>query len=107
MATALEKKRENVPLPLLSEIVNSALDRLGYSPKKEPTTAVQVNVNSQQVVAPVSAEALGAARETLRLVEQRKLELPSRSDSASITSDGEAVAAAGEGETGEGISGAS
>lgn len=60
----MQKKRDAVPLPTLVEITKSSLDRLGYSPKGD---SPQVNVYNTNNV--VSAEALAAAREKLKLVE--------------------------------------
>lgn len=71
---SLEKKRTAVPLPLLHEVADKALNRLGYGPKPSGGAAVAVTVNNangpQQVIAPVSAEALAAARSTLRTIEE-------------------------------------
>lgn len=59
---AIEKKRDAIPLPVLTEITKTALDRLGYSPEaNKPAVVVNNNV--------VSAEALASAREKLKLVE--------------------------------------
>lgn len=60
---AIEKKRDAIPLPVLTELTKTALDRLGYSPEAKAAPAVVVNNNV------VSAEALAAAREKLKLVE--------------------------------------
>lgn len=70
--TALDKKKDSVPLPLLNEITNRALDRLGYGPSAQPANpAVQVNVNTGDTSVQVGAEALAAARDKLRIVEGR------------------------------------
>ena len=61
----LEKKRDAIPLPTLVEITKSTLDRLGYGPSREAGPSVQVSVNNNVV----SAEALAAAREKLKLIE--------------------------------------
>jgi hypothetical protein len=61
----LEKKRDTIPLPMLTEITKSTLDRLGYGPSRSESPSVQVSVNNNVV----SAEALAAAREKLKLVE--------------------------------------
>ena len=63
--SALDKKRDAIPLPILKDIAQVSLDRLGYGPKAAGT-AVQVNVNTANVVSP---EALASAREKLRLIE--------------------------------------
>jgi hypothetical protein len=65
------KKRDAIPLPVLTEITKSTLDRLGYGPQQD-RAAVQVNVSSNVV----SAEALASAREKLKLVEGRVLSDP-------------------------------
>jgi len=59
----LEKKRDAIPLPVLNELTKNTLDRLGYGPSMRDTPAVVVNNNV------VSAEALAAAREKLKVVE--------------------------------------
>jgi hypothetical protein len=64
----LEKKRDTIPLPILTELTKVTLDRLGYSPKTNEA-AVQVNVSNNVV----SAEALAAAREKLKQVEGKVL----------------------------------
>lgn len=99
---ALEKKRESVPLPLLHEISDKALARLGYGPKPAGPAAVAVTVNNSntsaaQVVVPVSAAALAAARDTLKTIEQQKIvDLPL------ALVDSSASAAEGGGEDGNG-----
>lgn len=74
---SLEKKRTAVPLPLLHEVSDKALARLGYGPKQGTAAQIAVNVNQNnataQVATPVSAEALAAARHTLKTVEQSRL----------------------------------
>jgi len=57
----LEKKRDAIPLPVLNELTKNTLDRLGYGPSREPPVVINNNV--------VSAEALAAAREKLKVVE--------------------------------------
>jgi hypothetical protein len=72
---ALDKKRDAVPLPLLHEISDMALSRLGYGPKgsapASPTVIVQQNNSgpAAQVATPVSREALAEARRNLKVVE--------------------------------------
>ena len=61
----LSKKRDAIPLPVLNEITKTALDRLVYSPNRREGISVQVNVGANVV----SADALAAAREKLKLVE--------------------------------------
>lgn len=63
----LKKKRDAVPLPILAELTKTALDRLGYAPQgREAGSQVHVTLQQNNVV---SAEALAAAREKLKLVE--------------------------------------
>lgn len=69
----LEKKRTAIEIADLTKITESALDRLGYAPPKNGSTAVQVNVNTANTVAPVSREALESARNTLREYEKTRL----------------------------------
>lgn len=72
--TALDKKQDQVPLPILKDIARDALDRLGYAPQSasNPTVAVQVNNNnSGGASVEVSPADLASARERLRLVEGR------------------------------------
>src|SRR6516164_9916708 len=60
--TVLDKKRDNIPLPILKDLALGSLDRLGYGPKPAaPLAAVQVNVN-----AAASPEALERARTKMR-----------------------------------------
>lgn len=64
---ALDKKRDSVPLPILKDLALGSLDRLGYGPKKESSTAVAVNIDNRSVSA--SAEALERARGKMRELE--------------------------------------
>lgn len=73
IAEALEKKRDQVPLPILNDITSRAMDRLGYGSRAESAGAsVHVQVNNQSVEV-VSASALEKARSHLRTLEQAKL----------------------------------
>lgn len=73
----LEKKRTTIPVSDVMFIANSSLDRLGYSPQKQQSAAVQVNVNAPQNPA-VDVTLLAEARQALRAVEaQRALAPPS------------------------------
>jgi hypothetical protein len=77
----LEKKRDSIPLPVLNETVKNSLDRLGYGPSPSVPAPVVVNNNV------VSAEALAAARENLKTIEQvPRSALP---DSAGSPAEGE------------------
>lgn len=69
----LEKKKDSLSPETLNEIACGALDRLGYSPKKEaaPAPAVHVNVNQQTIATPVSEQELNEARLALRQNQQR------------------------------------
>lgn len=73
----LNKKRDSVPLPLLNEITKGALDRLGYGPSRsESAQTVSVTVNNQQAVsAQVSPDALARARENLRLLQTKAVDV--------------------------------
>lgn len=64
----LQKKRDTIPLPELVDVADKALTRLGYGPKNH-AAPVQVNVNNQQVVAPVTAEQLAESR--AKLIDQQ------------------------------------
>lgn len=69
---AMDKKRDSIPLPLLTDIQNRALDRLGYGPRSSSApAAVNVQVNTGDTTVSVSPEALASARDKLRLVEGR------------------------------------
>jgi hypothetical protein len=65
----LKKKRDAIPLPVLTEITKSTLDRLGYSPSRSDSPLVNVQVNSNVV----SPEALEKAREKLKLLEGKPI----------------------------------
>ncbi len=74
---AMKKKRDAIPIDTLVKISDTAMQRLGYG-VKPPVAApsVQVNLMNQQVHAPVTAEALEAARNRVREVEQQRLLAP-------------------------------
>jgi hypothetical protein len=67
----LEKKKDQIPMQLVTEVAMSALDRLGYGPRREPAVAVNVQQNDNRVVVAVDANALAEAREAMRLAEAR------------------------------------
>lgn len=74
----LDKQRDKVELPLLTELLTSSLDRLGFAPATGPM--VQVNQynqdNSQKVVqlpGSVTATALDEARMALRAAQSQRL----------------------------------
>lgn len=73
----LEKKRDSVPLPLLHQIAEGAMERLGYGPKpaQGASAPVQVNINNNQAVT-ASPNALREAREKLKLLEASNANLP-------------------------------
>lgn len=76
MLDTMEKKRDSVPLKLTTEVVTSALDRLGYSPNA-PQTQITVQANGSQVlVAPVTVDRLEEARQVLRMAQQKRSEAP-------------------------------
>lgn len=102
----LEKTATGVPLPLLNDISNSSLDRLGYGTKPS-TPAVEVNItntNATQVVAPVSREALASARDTLRTLES--VRSTPQAVLGNPLAPAQAVECGGAAETGEGFEGA-
>jgi len=73
----MEKKRDAIPISQLHTISDGAMQRLGYGVKPGVGPGVQVNVgvgiqNQPQVVVPVSADDLAAARFALRQAEQMK-----------------------------------
>jgi len=72
----LEKKKDQVPIGLVREVIETGLDRLGFAPAATPGATVQI-VN-QQVTLPnsVSALALEEARMALRAVEAARLAPP-------------------------------
>lgn len=75
MLETMEKKRTAIPFESLRAVSETALDRLGYSPRNAP--AVQVNnfgSGPQQVLVPVGKEALEEAREIMRRAEARSAE---------------------------------
>jgi hypothetical protein len=65
--TTLDKKQDSIPLPILKDLALGSLDRLGYSPAKEPSAALNVNINN---VGAASAEALARAREKMKTIDQ-------------------------------------
>ena len=89
MLVVLEKKKDQVPLPQLVAISDSALSRLGYGVKPQgPQLNFQVNGNGAQVVLPgaVTQQDLLEARMAVRAVEAQKLQersLPRSQDALS------------------------
>lgn len=75
MLEHLETKRTSVPIGALTTIANSALDRLGYGPKPEPS--VQVTTNVVQAAPQVTSELLLEARAAMRAVEAQRAATPS------------------------------
>jgi len=67
--THIEKKRDAVPLPDLTTVLDKTLTSLGYGPKSGPGVQVNVAAGQQNVVAPVSIDDLEAARKALRRTE--------------------------------------
>jgi hypothetical protein len=76
VAEHLEKKKDQVPLPVAVEAMTSALDRLGYGIKQQPAVSVQVNQDNSRtqtvVIEGVSATALEEARTALRVAEGKR-----------------------------------
>lgn len=100
--TALETKRDAVPLPILTDIADKALTRLGYG-VKPAGPSVQVNVQQNggpQVVAPVSADALRAARQNLQTLESKRLTSPNEAQTVPAVDASFVVVGAGEGSEG-------
>lgn len=100
----LKKKGDNIPLPVLTELNSSILDRLGYGvrPSASPTLAVQIN-NSQNGSAPTPAQAtpdgLAKARDYLRMLEEANASSgPSPGAAASLSRDGDSAGPVVEGE---------
>ena len=82
MLETMETKRTQIPFESLRAVGETALDRLGYSPRNGP--AVQVNNfggGPQQVLVPVGRETLEEARELMRKSEA------SRARSAGASAD--------------------
>lgn len=102
----LEKKGDNIPLPVLTELNNTILDRLGYGIRPvgaSPTLAVQIN-NSQNGSAPTqpaqaSPEGLANARNYLRMLEEANASSgPSPGAAAALSRDGDCAGPVVEGE---------
>jgi hypothetical protein len=76
--TTLDKKRDQVPLPVLKDLARDAMDRLGYSPSRPDSAAAQVhvhnhvNASSNTAVLPssVTPDALARARAHLRTLQE-------------------------------------
>lgn len=68
----LDKKRDNIPLDSLTDIMDKALTRLGYGVKgTAPSSGVTVNVQ-QAVVAPISGADLEEGRKLLRASQEQR-----------------------------------
>lgn len=68
----LNKKGDQIPMKLVTELAVGALDRLGYAPET-PGTSVSINTGTQVVnQVTVSAEALVEARDAMRKAEERR-----------------------------------
>jgi hypothetical protein len=72
--TALEKKRDAIPLPLLNDIAKSSLDRLGYGPQPSRSESPLVTINNANNSATVSPEGLARARAHLQTLESSRVE---------------------------------
>jgi hypothetical protein len=64
--TALDKKQDSIPLPILKDLALGSLDRLGYGPSRSESPSVSVNINNAVAASP---EALARAREKMRELE--------------------------------------
>lgn len=78
----LQSQRDKTALPVLTELLTSSLDRLGFAPQTGPQVQInqQIGDNRNQVVqlpGSVTVSALEQAREALRAAEQLR-SLPSR-----------------------------
>lgn len=75
----MKTKRDSVPIARTTEIVTSALDRLGYAPQTGPSTQInlQANAGSKVVVAPVTVDRLEEARQVLRRAQAGRATEPS------------------------------
>jgi len=70
----LDKKRTSLPFEELTDVMDSALERLGYGTKAASSPTVVVNTNAQ-IVAPISAEDLAAARAKVIAHENKLLDV--------------------------------
>lgn len=75
-AAAIDKKRDTIPLPVLKDINEGLLDRLGYKPSSGGAAPVHVNVHANSAAianggggSAASPEAVAKAREYLSLLE--------------------------------------
>lgn len=71
-AEKLEKQRDKIDLPLLTDLLSSSLDRLGFAPAAVPSVQInQIGDNRTQVQLPgsVTASDLEEARMVLRAVQ--------------------------------------
>ncbi len=73
MLKTLEKKQDQIPLGQLKEIAEMGLQGLGMGAKAGTVPHVQVNVNQPNVVVPVAVSDLEAAREAMRIAQQRQI----------------------------------
>jgi len=64
--SALDKKQDSIPLPILKDLALGSLDRLGYGPSLRESPSVNVSINN---VGAASPEALARAREKMRELE--------------------------------------
>lgn len=67
----LKTKRTQIPLHSALKVVESSLDRLGYSPNA-PAVVVNNNVDARQQTVALTPHDLEAARAAMRLAEQSK-----------------------------------
>jgi hypothetical protein len=87
--TALDQKRESVPLPLLHEIAKGSLDRLGYAPQSSSPIGATVINNNIVAAGTVSPEALARARSHLRDLQLKTITNPSSPPVAGPKVEGE------------------
>lgn len=74
----LEKKKDQVPIKMVTEIATSMLEKLGYGAPAAPQVVVnntQDNSTKSVVVTQASLSELEAARQALQLAEARRIDL--------------------------------
>lgn len=70
----IDKKRDTLRLDVLTELMGSSLEKLGFGKPNAPTVQVNtmVDASTQQIAIAVSPETLREAREALRIAESRR-----------------------------------
>lgn len=70
----IETQKSQIPMTIVNEVTVNALDRLGFNPKQNPTTQVNVQQNTNSVT--VTAADLEEARMVLRSLEAQRGAVP-------------------------------